>query len=58
MPRSKNCPKCKSSNVEHSWGSEGYMQCNNCGHEWIQRKPKKLNWSKIGKLPKKMQKKK
>jgi ribosomal protein L37AE/L43A len=29
------CPYCKSKNVEPSWAHEGYMQCNNCGEEWL-----------------------
>ncbi|MGA3193245.1 MAG: hypothetical protein ABSD73_12225 [Candidatus Bathyarchaeia archaeon] len=53
MVRKSNiCPKCHSTKIEPSWGSEGYMQCNVCGHEWRQGKNKKLNWKKIGKLPK------
>lgn len=43
MVKKLYCPECKSKNIEPSWGSEGYMQCNKCGHEWIQyaqRKPK------------------
>jgi hypothetical protein len=28
------CPNCKSDNTEQSYGSEEYMQCNNCGVEF------------------------
>ena len=41
-----DCPECKSLNTESSWGSSGYMQCNKCGHEWIQSKPRKLKAKK------------
>ncbi len=34
--RSKFCPYCRSQNIEPSLGTEGYMQCNNCGSEWRQ----------------------
>ena len=28
------CPECQSDKVEPSWGTAGYMQCNNCGKEY------------------------
>lgn len=31
----EHCPQCKSRDIEPSWGAEGYMQCNNCGKEWL-----------------------
>lgn len=29
-----HCMHCGSNNIEGSWGTAGYMQCNHCGKEW------------------------
>jgi predicted nucleic-acid-binding Zn-ribbon protein len=29
-----HCPKCGSVNIEPSYGTAGYTQCNHCGNEW------------------------
>jgi hypothetical protein len=31
----EGCPSCSSHNIEPSWGAHGYMQCNDCGKEWL-----------------------
>ena len=46
--RLKKCPRCSSRNIEPSWGSEGYYQCNECGAEWRQGSFKKVNWATVG----------
>ncbi len=39
-----NCPECGSPEIEQSYGSFGYMQCNSCGAEWRQGRVQKIDW--------------
>jgi excinuclease UvrABC ATPase subunit len=32
------CPECKRANTEPSWGTWGYIQCNDCGCEFVDRR--------------------
>ena len=53
----KSCPQCGSRDIEPSRGAEGYMQCNNCGNEWLdavgvlKRKPTAARRLSIKKSP-------